>query len=233
MLHNDPSRCVVLVPAQGPVEPGCEDALRALERLGHPVWRGRGYAQVDVARNQLATDALAAGFDELMWVDSDVEFDPAAVARLRGHGRPFVCGVYPKKGPREFACALLPNTRELRFGPAGGLVELLYCGFGFALTRRPVFDAVRERFQLPVCNQRYNRPLVPYFQPMTVADGAGHWYLGEDYAFCERARRCGFPVFADTTVRLWHLGQYRYGWEDAGTGTPRHADYTVRAGPGA
>ena len=31
---------------------------------------------------------------------------------------------------------------------------------------------------------------------------------------------------ADTSIRLWHVGPYRYGWEDAGRDAQRFADYT-------
>ncbi|MGH7168952.1 MAG: hypothetical protein ACRELF_16275 [Gemmataceae bacterium] len=58
------SRCVVLVPVGGAIDPGCEDSLRELERRGYPVWRMRGYSAIDAARNQLASDALAQGFNE-------------------------------------------------------------------------------------------------------------------------------------------------------------------------
>src|SRR5438445_13498256 len=77
------SGCVILVPVGGPIEPGCEEGLRELERRGYPVRRVRGYSQVDVARNRMASDALADGFDELMWVDADVRFHPDDVARLQ------------------------------------------------------------------------------------------------------------------------------------------------------
>ena len=119
-----PAQCVVLVPINGPLDSGCDDGLKELERRGHPVWRVRGYSAVDAARNQMATDALAQGFDELMWVDADVAFDPADVARLRAHGLPFTCGLYPKKGPRQFAAEFLPGTPAIRFGKNGGLVEI-------------------------------------------------------------------------------------------------------------
>jgi len=42
-----------------------------------------------------------------------------------------------------------------------------------------------------------------------------HWYLGEDFAFSERARRSGFPIIADTRIRLEHIGKHGYSWEDA------------------
>lgn len=220
-----PAACVVLIPVGERLDPGCDDALRELERRGHPVWRYRGYSAVDAARNQMASDALARGFAELMWIDADVVFDPNDVAKLRGHGLPFTCGVYPKKGPRQFACEFLPGTSAVRFGRAGGLTEIRYCGFGFTHVRREVFDAVRAHAELPLCNQRFPSPLVPYFEPMSVSEPGGRWALSEDYAFCERASRAGFRVMADTTIRLWHVGTYRYGWEDAGSSKERYGDY--------
>ncbi|HEY7329379.1 MAG TPA: hypothetical protein VH592_17185 [Gemmataceae bacterium] len=84
----------------------------------------------------MASDALAQGFDELMWIDSDIMFDPDDVDKLRQHNLPLVCGIYPKKSRRQFACAFLPQTRQVLFGAKGGLMEILYCGFGFTMTRR-------------------------------------------------------------------------------------------------
>jgi len=224
---SDPARCVILVPVGGALDPGCEDGLRELERRGHPVRRVRGFSQIDVGRSQIATDALAAGFDELMWIDSDVAFDPNDVEKLRSHGRPFTCGLYPKKGLRQFANNFLPGTAQVRFGPHGGLLDILYCGFGFTHTRREVYDTVRRLPELAECNRGFHQSLVPYFAPLVSADGRGDpWYLSEDFAFCERARRCGFGVQADTSIRLWHVGSYRYGWEDAGREVQRFLDYT-------
>jgi hypothetical protein len=221
-----PSSCVVLVPVGGAIDEGCDEGLRELERRGYPVWRVRGYSQVDMARNQMATDALARGFDELMWIDSDIAFLPEDVERLRGHGLPFTCGIYPKKGPRQLACEFLPGTAAVEFGRTGGPLDIRYCGFGFTHTRRAVYERVAAQLGLPVCNQRFGSPMVPYFAPMVIGEPAGAWVLGEDYAFCERARRCGIPVVADTTVRLWHVGPYRYGWEDAGSAKERFTEYT-------
>lgn len=137
--NANPSSCVVLVPIGGAVDPGCDDGLRELERRGYRVWRVRGYSAIDAARNQMATDAIAQGFAELMWIDSDVAFDPNDVDRLRTHNLPITCGIHPKKGPRQFACEFLPGTPGIRFGRNGGLAEIRYCGFGFTHTRREVY----------------------------------------------------------------------------------------------
>jgi hypothetical protein len=207
---------VILVPVGVHIEPECEKALIGLERRGYSVWRVPGYAAIDQARNELATAALAQGFDETMWIDADVSFDPAAVDRLRSHGLPIVCGIYARKGQRALACHVLPGTSQVVFGAEGGLTELFYAGTGFLLVRRQVYADMKERLKLPVCNERMGRPAVPFFQPLVVSEGAGHLYLPEDYAFCERARQCGYKIMADTSIRLWHHGSFPYGWEDAG-----------------
>jgi predicted O-methyltransferase YrrM len=226
------SSCVVLIPIGGAVDAGCDDGLRELERRGYPVWRVRGYSAIDAARNQMATDALAQGFTELMWIDSDIAFDPNDVDRLRTHKLPITCGLYPKKGPRQFACEFLPGASSVLFGKQGGLGEIRYCGFGFTHVRREVFQTVQKQLNLPTCNERFESPLVPFFAPMLVDEPSGPWAVSEDYAFCERARQCGFKVWADTRIRLWHVGPYRYGWEDAGSSKDRYNDYTFHL-PGA
>ena len=78
-----------------------------------------GYAAIDQGRNQMATDALIEGFDETMWIDSDIEFHPDAVDQLRTHELPICCGVYPQKGRRALACHVLPGTPRMVFGKAG------------------------------------------------------------------------------------------------------------------
>ncbi len=223
----DPRRCVVLVPFGGPIVPDCEAGLRALERLGYPVRRVGGHAAIDQVRNQMATDALADGFDELMWIDSDVVFRPEDVEALRRLGLPMACGIYPKKGSRVLACHVLPGTPRLTFGKAGGPVEILYAGAGFLLARREVYLTIQARLGLPVCNERFGKPMIPFFEPMVRTIEDGHWSLGEDYAFSERARRAGFRVIADTSLRLWHVGAFRFGWEDAGTDRDRFGTFTI------
>jgi hypothetical protein len=215
------SRPVVLVPYLTHVEPGCDAGLRELERRGLEVRRYPSTAAVDRSRCDMATAALDEGYDELIWIDSDIQFDPDDVAKLRGHELPIVAGVYAKKGVRDLAVHLEPTTQELRFGAGGGLYDVRYVGAGFLCTRREVYDAIQRTFSLPVCNTRFGARTIPYFLPMVIPDGGPYWYLGEDYAFCERARKAGHRVQVDTTIRLGHIGSYVYGWEDAGQAIER------------
>ena len=179
-----------------------------VERTGAAGYEVRrvGGSAIDQGRNQMATDALIDGFEETMWIDADIEFRPADVDRLRAHGLPITCGIYFRKGKRVIACRTLPGTPRITFGREGGLVELMHAGMGFFHVRREVYQTIQSQLEMPTCNERFGTPLVPFFLPMLSPWEDGTWYLAEDYAFCERARQCGFRIVADSTVRLWHPG---------------------------
>ncbi|HEY4240260.1 MAG TPA: hypothetical protein VGM88_10605 [Kofleriaceae bacterium] len=207
-------RCVVLVPYLTHVEPACERGLRELEQRGYDVRRYPSTAAVDRTRCDAATAVLREGFEELMWIDSDIAFEASAVDQLRGHDLPLVAGVYAKKGKPDFAVQLEPTTKALTLGPGGGLYDARYAAAGFLLVQREVFDDVQRTFSLPVCNAQFGVPTVPYFLPMVISDPSGYWYLGEDYAFCERARQAGHKIVVDTTLLLGHVGSHTYTWQD-------------------
>jgi hypothetical protein len=217
------SQCVILVPVGHHIEPHCDLSLRQLEAMGYPVRRWYGSSQIDVARNRLASDALREGFEELMWIDADMAFQPEAVTRLRGHGLPVVCGLYPKKLDRQLTSMVMPDVGEITFGEGGALVELRYAATGFLHTRRQIYLDVQARQNLPVCGGDTPHPVVPFFLPMVIPDGKEYRYLGEDWAFSERLRRCGYRLFADTTIRLQHIGAYGYSWEDIAATLPRYS----------
>jgi hypothetical protein len=126
------------------IESGCARGLAELESRGYPVRRVTGYAAIDQGRSQMASDALADGFDELMWIDSDIGFDADSVELLRSHDLPMVCGIYPKKGLRALACHLLPETDRVLFGKGGGLLEIRYAATGFLHTRREVYEKMAD-----------------------------------------------------------------------------------------
>jgi hypothetical protein len=219
---NSNRKCVVLVPTMDNLEPGCEDGLRALEGMGYSVWRRYGVSDITMGRNGLANEALAAGFSELMWIDSDILFNPQDVQRLRRHRLPVVGGIYPKKGDRTMACVLLPGNHEILFGEGGGLLEVKYLATGFLLTRKEVYESMlRKRHSLGLGRTGG----VPFFYHIIGRTGR---QLSEDYSFCARVARCGYRVMADTAVRLGHIGRYVYSWEDVGGLRERQSACKVR-----
>lgn len=221
------SSCIILVPAARCIEPPCEHGLRSLERAGYTVRRIYGHSDIARGRSIMATEALAEGFEELLWIDSDVVFTLADVDRLRGHGVPLVAGLYPVKGRRRMAMTLLEGERVIVFGEGGGLLEVKHVATGFLYTHRSVYERIAKHHKLPVCSGDKPCGLVPYFLSVIVEDRGGHHYLSEDFSFCWRARTAGFRVLADTAIRLGHVGSYTYSWEDAGQEIPRRRTYRM------
>lgn len=226
----DPRKCVVLVPFHTQIVPSCDESLKELERRGYPVRRVGGYAAIDQGRNQMTTDSLLDGFEETFWIDADVGFQPDAIDRIRSHGLPIVTGMCAQKGRRAMATHIMPRTTTMTFGEGGGLYEVMFAGAGFLHVRREAYLAVMQRQQLPICNERFGTPMIPFFHPMLHPIDDGTWYLAEDYSFCQRARASGFQIFADTTIRLWHYGNYAYGWEEAGRDVERFNSFTLNFG---
>lgn len=218
------TQCVILMPVGNHLDPRIDAAVAELARRGYAIRKAYGGSAIDRVRNQLATDALAEGFAETFWIDSDLLFHPDSVDQLRAHQLPLCSGLYAQKGVASFASHLLPGTRELKFGSQGGLAEILYAAAGFLHVRRAVYETIERVCELPRCNTRFQKPLIPYFLPMIIHDELSptthpnaRWYLTEDFSFSERARRAGFNIMADTSIRLGHIGNYEYGW-DGGRG---------------
>lgn len=229
----DRSRCIVLVPHRDNIDAACEQSLRGLEALGYTVRRSDASAAIDRTRCELATQALSEGYEELLWIDSDISFAPEAVDHLRSHGLPLVGGLFAKRGIRNFGCRFLPGTGEMTLGEGGGPVEVRYLGTAFLLTHRRVYEDVGRLFDLPLCNVTADAaPAVPFFLPMVIRDPeVGFWYLSEAWSFCERARQAGHKVIVDTSIRLWHYGRYGYGWEDVGAPVQRITAAKIRFTP--
>lgn len=163
-----------------------------------------------------------------MWIDSDIVFDPDSIETLRAHNLPMVCGLYPLKSKDGgLASKVFASCKSLTFGPEGGLVEIRYAATGFLYTRGEVYAKIKEKFKLPICEGDDYGDIVPYFYPMIAYDGKRYLYMGEDVSFSERALQCGYKIYADTTIRLAHIGKYRYSWEDIPGERPRARTFEV------
>jgi hypothetical protein len=222
----NPKALVVLVPYVSHIVPACERGLRELEQRGFAVWRLPGHSDIARGRSMIATSALHEGFEELLWVDSDIAFTADAVDKLRAHDVSVAGAVYSQKGRRGLCMNPLTLPTTLTFGPGGGLVEVLNIGTGFLLTRRAAYEDVQRHHDLPRCGADVPG-IIPFFH--SIIDGSkesGFRYLSEDYSFCHRARAAGHEIFADTSIRVGHVGDYEYFWEDAGADRRLYETYS-------
>ena len=171
-----------------------------------------GCSVVSRARNLLAQDMLESECDYLLFIDSDINFEPEDIIRLMAWGSD------PKKG----IVAAVPRTRsenkvyiaDLDYDENGeltmngmGLVRGRRVATAFMLVRREVFTTLSEANpQWKYYDKRSERTLSAMFDFEVTEEG----YMGEDFLFCDRAREHGFEVWIDPSIKLGHMGVQEY-----------------------
>ncbi len=210
-----PGKPVVLVPYYATVDRDCDQSLRTLERLGIPVRRA-SFSAIDLLRSVMLSQALEAGFDRFLFIDSDVGFEPNDAIKLLAGSEPVVAALYMKKDVRDFSGTFPAHIKQVVFGPAApGLYPLLYASAGFLCIRAEVLRRMIEALALPVCRYGAIKGIYPFFLPLLAPDGRGETrYLTEDYSFSHRLGLIGITPMADTSIRLVHYGRYGFSYDD-------------------
>lgn len=213
---RNPKDCIILVPCNGGIEFKTDEALRELEKRGYEVYRQTGWSAIDQARNRMAYDAIyRKNFKEVLWIDADSQFHPDDVEKIRSHSFYICGGAYPMKGWPVMT--FQPNcNQKVVFSKNSEPVEVAVLATGFLFTRVEVFNSIKYKFNLKECNSSFNAPQIPFFQPGVWQDPKTnkHYYFGEDFSFCIRAKQCGYKIMLDPSIKLGHIGKYTYTWED-------------------
>jgi hypothetical protein len=152
---------------------------------------------LDVNREACVTDALSAKSDYLAFVDTDMCFPPEALSALveRTKGKDILGANYYEKR--------LPLVSTVKLEEDGELVSGVR-----SFPREPFRVAAVGTGFMCVDLQRLVECLAPPFFSYAAQNGQ---FMGEDLAFCTRARKAGLSVWCDPTIELLHSGEYLYG----------------------
>ena len=155
------------------------------------------------ARDTIARFAVENDYDYILFADSDMVFCADDLKKLLAHQVGICSGLYVTRDGRNENVVYKKIITRRRFpyrqpkliadNETTGFAPVLACGFGFCLIKVSVIK----------CMLKYYKSL---FEPK--------WGVGEDIAFCIRARRCGFKTFIDRDVKLGHVGEVVYGDRD-------------------
>lgn len=171
-----------------------------------------GDSLVQRARNTMARAFMGANSSHLLFIDSDIEFNPQDIIEMLKSDKDVICGVYPKKAyPIGWPVNYLPDTQNNIPCDGQGNVEISEGPTGFMLIKRRVFDALAERHPeahyRAIQNDGTTVETVAFFDCGKSPDGR---YLSEDFFFCQRWREAGGSVWAATTVNLRHHGHHAF-----------------------
>ncbi len=227
----DLSKHVVFVPVHRFVDVDTYHCLKELTELGVRIDFSKGASAIDATRNILASSALQEGMDSLLFIDSDMMFSPEDAVKLLLSDEPVIAGTYAAKklGNGQLNVDFADGTEKVKAGEWGGIEPVKSIGAGFLRVKCWVLDKLIRDLDLPLCRMA-DKWAYPFFMPLVHRDdGTGEMmYKTEDYAFCYRCRQCGITPKADMSLRLFHLGDYAYGFEEAmGLYIPRQKNLEI------
>ena len=182
-----------------------------------------------------ARNAAAASFlnqpdcDYMMFIDSDISFEPESFFSLLKADKDVISGLYPKKyisntklkllfdrGPEllnNYEPLCTDFATEIPFNKnVNEVEEVKYAATGFMLFKKRVFNQIARE----VPNIAYKNDIDGYmgygdkfydFFPCKINEVTKK-YESEDYGFCNLYRSIGGKIYVNTTCTLTH-----YGWK--------------------
>ena len=165
------------------------------------------------ARNMCSSVFLEdSSFTHMLFIDADVVWNPLEVKKLISHDKECVVGLYPNKQYywKNNVLTLNPSSvYDIPITTEGDLVKLKSAATGFMLLKRSALEKIKkdvEIFYLPGSNGERIK-LYNFFDCKVVDED----YLTEDYYFSYLFIKNGGEIFADTTIKLTHMGTHEYG----------------------
>jgi hypothetical protein len=166
---------------------GDDFSVRFLPACSHPA----------MGRNQLTQEFLESDSDRLVFLDSDVTFEPGSLIKIARHPVDFVGGAYRFKFETEnYPVGFGQNADWVN---EHGLLEVDTLPGGFLSLSRNVFETLKSAHPEREY-EHFGKKAHCYFL-MPFQDG--HMY-GEDSYFCKEWRDAGGKVFLDPELSLTH-----------------------------
>lgn len=143
-------------------------------------------------------------YDKLMWIDSDINWNPEDVLKLYESDKDIISGAYllgngevvayPEMLKNGYSIDDVINKTEPE--------KIAAAGFGFICIKQGIFEQMsRPWFQQVMISTERNGEIFTF--PL----------LGEDLSWCERARQLGYDIWLDPTVRVIHNKTMKLTWE--------------------
>lgn len=189
-------KTLIAIPCMDQVPAVFAQSLATLRKVGECSVAMQIGSLIYTSRNKLAQKAIEIEADYVLWLDSDMTFQPDLMEkmfdRLKKDKLDILTGLYFRR-VHPYSPVLFDrfdrdgdvfNWSEFQELPEEPF-EVGGCGFGCVLMDAGVFLDVQGRFGnmfAPIAN------------------------TGEDLAFCWRARECGYKIICDPDIVPGHFG---------------------------
>ena len=167
------------------------------------------------ARNYLTSIFLTTEYQYMLFIDSDVGFEPEAVVRMMVAKKNIVCTPYRVKEEDPSTNVYTVQFKDPKIIPIlpGGLVEIEAGPTGLMLIDRKVFEKIiKNHPDLKIKNKATpnagkSHEFYYNFFDFSFNDG---YAMGEDVSFCRLARDNGFKIYANIESPTAHQGEYAW-----------------------
>lgn len=196
-------KTLIAIPCMDTVPIGFMTSLINLRKSEDTSYAVRQNTLIYDSRNILTAQAIQGGYDRILWLDSDMCFEPDLLERLTkdmDEGREFVTGLCFKRRrpvkPTIYKSLIYQTEPEIRAiavcyedYPKDEVFTVAGSGFAAALVKVDVLKKAWEK---------YGPPFNPLIQ------------MGEDLSCCYRLTQMGFRMYCDSGIRVGHIGQEVY-----------------------
>ena len=170
-----------------------------------PIWLSFD-ALIQRVRNDTLNVALELECDDIVWIDTDIEWDPKWFFKLLEYPVDVVGGTYRKKGDKEEYVYRQYNKQkpnELGLIPVDGL------GTGFVRMSRKAMQYLWD-VSTPYIDTKDNKERRMVFD-LVIEDIDGvPSMVSEDIHAFDKLRKGGFDIFLDPQMTCNHLGHYKF-----------------------
>lgn len=184
-----------------------------------------GSSLIPHARNSLVDMFMKSKCQKLLFVDSDQIWTKEAAIMLFQSNRRIVAGVTPhKRFPMNLNFDPLPehkhffkdhsNKSSAEYAEyakanmdAKGEVEVAKAGFGFIMVDRSVFELMQPLVSDYRAFDNNDEVIHHEYFAMGAVDGK---YYGEDWSFCNLAKKLNIPMFINVNAQVQHRGNFDF-----------------------
>ena len=200
------------VPAYGGVHPA---TVRSLILTHHALTLCGNEVEVDMVaggsvltkvRNEIVQRFFEAEEDYLVFLDSDMAWQPVDVVRLLSTGKDLAVGNYRIKSDEDKWVCYIANRPDGTPDVVDGLIRTIDAGTGFMAISRDCVQQMRHAYPDLAYTDKEEKEIFALFD-FTLRDGK---YWGEDYTFCDRWREIGGEIWMLPDCTIEHIGQKAY-----------------------
>lgn len=180
--------------------------IKAAPQVGvdvNPIWLSYD-ALIQRARNDLMAIMIEGEFDDIVFIDADIDWNPADFFKLLSYPVDVVGGTYRKKGDAEmYVAKILDHSKPA--DPQTGLYATDGLGTGFLRLSR---KAVQYLWDTSVPYEEKDQGKVRRWIFDVIVDNGD--LISEDILICQRLIEGGFNIWLDPTITCGHTGMKRY-----------------------